>query len=262
MHFIDLDEAVNLGGHRFTLDDLAYLQRSVLDAVQAMAYIHGSGGNPAILSDLQITDNGTTFDLEKPAMVYYSGKVWEVDPEYGVTKGTGGEFKFQLFTEVNPNNPVTYGSGEQFNIHKNQKMKLVYTNLTGSDYVPLTAFTGSSWIPYTPTISADITFAGPGEHLNCRYRVQGKTLYLSVDFIGQFDVNNAPSITMPYGYKAKYNGNTLLASRTSPGSAGAIDIIRSSWNIDDNEIRFGNTEGGLLAAGAVEIHDTLIFEIA
>lgn len=262
MRFLDLDNAVNLGGHRLSVDDLQYLQDGIFDVVDAMARVIGSGSTAAILSDMAITDNGTTFNVEKPAAVYYQGKVWLVPSASNQVKGAGGEYKFQLVTELGANDPVTYGSGAQFNVHKNQYMRVVYTNLTGSDYVAFTAFTGSDWNAYTPATISDITYAGPGESLSCRYRVQGKTMFLSINFTGQFTNVSVPTISLPFNHKFKANGAKLLAGTTPAGADGAEGIVRAAWNANTNEIRFGNSTGSGLLVGAVDIRDTLIFEIA
>lgn len=264
MKYLNLDESTNVGGHPFSLDDLKYLQDGIFNAVEALAFIHGNGGDPALMSDLQVTDNGATFNINKPAVVYYSGKLYRIEPEFNVAKtiASGSAYKMQLVTVAHSSNPVTYESGNQLNVHKNEYMKLVYTNLTGSDYIPLANFTGSAWRPYTPTVTY-MTYAGGGERLNVRYRVEGRTMYLSIDFIGQFDSTGAPSITLPYDYKFFGNGGTLLAGTTpSPGGGGLENVIRALWTENTNVLQFGESDAGGLTSGSGAIHDTLVFEIA
>lgn len=202
MKQLKLDQSINVGGHRRSVDDLLYLQDSILDVAQALALMHGNSGSTAILSELEIEDLGATYNLNKPAVVYHDGKLYRVESVFGAAKGgVGSAFKFEMTTTVGANDPVEYENGSLFNVHIDETLQLRHTNAVGPQYIELSAAQASAWISF-PTTPTNITVIGVGEYCVVKYRVLGKTLFVYVSINGQLTANTF-SVPLPNAYKSK-----------------------------------------------------------
>lgn len=264
MHGLNITSGGNLGGHRLSLDDLLYLQLGLLDLASVFPTIIGQGFSDTILSELRIDDHGSTFDLEIPVAVIYQGEIHLVEPGFAQPKGPGGsEFKFQIVTENNANNPVIYASGTPINVHRNKKMVLVHTNISGADYVPVADFTASNWITYTPTV-AGLTYAGGGEFLELKYRNFGKTLFLSISLMGQKVASIDVDIPLPFSMTFKSKGRQVFSGFIHVLSDSGEDyIVAAQWEAGASSFGFRSTHasGGVIATGDIQVYGTITAEI-
>ncbi len=203
MKRMNLDSSINLGGHKRSVNDLETLQGSIDDICQAIGLMLGNSGSAAVLSELEIEDLGATYNLNKPASVFYNGKLYRVNSVFGAAKGgVGSEYKFEITTTPLADNPVTYQSGASFNVHIEEEMELRHTNASGAQYLALSAVTASEWITFPTTALTNLTVAGGGEYCRVKYRVLGKTLFCYVAVVGQL-TGTSFAIPLPNGYKTK-----------------------------------------------------------
>lgn len=261
MNRLNLDEAVNLGGHKMSLNDLNTLQLSTLDVAQALAYLIGQGGNNVILSKLDIDDRTNDFDLELPAMVYYNNKVYRVDAAFAQAKTAGGAYKFRIDTAVDGDNPVDYEDGSQYNVHIEETMTLVHTNQSGSEYVPLSSFESfNGWTEVTPELSGNFTVGGGVNKL--RYKVLGRLMFIEAVLSGTLDSQGIITIQLPYTYHFT-EAMSFLCYGTNQGPTDT-NILKVSTIADSQVISIGNYDGtnsSQLDAGAFSVNISFFAEI-
>ena len=260
MHRLNINPTDNTGGHRFSLNDFDYVQESVFDVCQGLAYIHGEGGTAIVLSDLRLTERTLDFDLELPVLVYYNGKIYIVNVRFGEAKSTapGAAFKFRIDTELGPNNPVTYQSGLQKNVHINEVMELVHTDLTGAEYLPFTVFT-ADWTQVASPVFAGITIDNPGEFLTVRYKKVGTVMNLNINLQGQKVVGVEPTIQLPYAYKFK-NDERFLATGSHQGPADQ-NLFGITATADTNQMTIRAHTIQSLDTGTMVLSLSITFEV-
>lgn len=217
MNRLNIADTVNLGGHKMSLNDLNTLQLSVFDVAQALAFMMGQGGTNIILSQLLIDDRVNDFDVELPAVVFYTGKLYEVPAAFSQAKSAGGAYKFRIDTAVDPDNPVTYQDGSSFNVHINETMTLVHTTQTGANYIPLSSFNSfNGWNEVEPS-TTNLDTGDPGDEKTLRYRIIGNTMFFTLHLIGTVSANGAVSVTFPWTIKSAADQN-VVAVGTRNGS--------------------------------------------
>lgn len=262
MRRLNLDPLVNTGGHRRSVNDLNYLQESIYDVVKALGTMVGNSvGGPVILGDFQLRDNGSTFDLLNQCAVFYQNKIYFVNAATGVAKsGAGGaEYKFQIVSTPGPDNPVSYQSGSPFNVHLTEDMQLVHTNLTGSTYVPLTAF-NTGWVTVSSPVTTGLTIDDPGQFVSIKYKRIGKTLNLWFRIVCTVDGVTYPSFNLPNGYKLKENIWQICGGFHTSGPDNNLMVV---YNGGGNPQLFFSPHDGtnFNADDNVDIRGSLTFEI-
>jgi hypothetical protein len=250
MKRLNLDSSVNLGGHKRSVNDLQQLQESIYDSVRALAYaIGGDSASPLILGDFQLRDNGSTFDLEAGCAVFYNNKVYFVPPAAAQPLSIGGVYKFQIVTTTGPNNPVTYQSGVNFNVHLDEVMNLVHTTTVGASYIPLSSFSTGGWTELDDNFeTASMTVAGGGEYFLCRYSKIGKTLHLYLDIVGTI-VTSPPQIYLPFNFKLKRSVLQYALGTRDIGGGFSFAGLRLVGTAGNNYIVVGLENGGAMSDG-------------
>lgn len=118
-----------LGLHPLTLQDLGYLQSSVLDGLSLLANSL-TGSQPCILSGIQLVEvyniGGSNFQYEVTEGIYWSGSEL-LFHEYSYHVGPISSTVRLQILETNLLTPVTYKSGVSKNVYK---YGYVETNLT------------------------------------------------------------------------------------------------------------------------------------
>lgn len=217
MHRLNLKPGINLGGHRLSVNDLAYLDAGLEDLAASLHAILGGPDTPCILSGFQLVDGASTFELLEDAYVSYGGEVYRVPAVPSTPKGgVGAAYKLEILTNVDPDNPVVYASGASFNVHTEKTMRLIHSNTSGANIFLLSNCNAGAWVTHSPTV-ANFTSSGPGESRELRWRRLGNTLHVYIYLVGQLTASN-PVITLPFSMKAAgFNWVHLQALATPTG---------------------------------------------
>jgi|GEM_PF-4724100 len=268
MNFLNINSTDNLGGHKRSNNDLYYIQQSVYDVCEALAITLGNTTSPLVLGDFALTDGATTFTLAFDAIVYYNRKLYRVSAATGVTKSVaaGAAYKFRIDTTLGLQNPVTYGSGAQKNVHLYEYMTLVHTELTGTNYVPLATMNVGTWIPYTPVLGSGFSAVTTSGY----YKVIGKTMHLRISVTAMNDDEGAKTVLLPGVYKCKHTARRMPgigeyiylppAAETGYEIGGTDYLFRLATIAGSNAITAVGVK--IMTKGQVfELDATLTFEI-
>jgi hypothetical protein len=130
MKFLNLDEAINLGGHKISLNDLYHLQAANQQLGQMICESFGAenlGGR--IISGVVRTTTGsptpTHFSYTGGWMVK-GGKIYKVNPFPSTALGGGAIVWFE-FKTINTYSPVMYQSGGSYQVHQEHQVDISYS---------------------------------------------------------------------------------------------------------------------------------------
>lgn len=138
MHFLNLNESVNVGGHRISVNDLYQLQTANEQLGQALCESFGAelvGGR--IIAGVVYSESGapspTHFAYSGGWMVK-GGKIYKVNP-LASTAIVGGFSVYFNFKTLNTFPLVTYQSGGTHQVHQHHEVDITYSNTTPSGTV-------------------------------------------------------------------------------------------------------------------------------
>lgn len=248
MKQLNIDPAVNVGGHKFSLNDLQYLQNSVFDMTQVFAFLLGQGAQNVILTVMQLDDRTNDFDLELPLWVYYNGEVYRCDAAFAQSKTSGGAYKFRIDTATHPDNPVQYADGNSYNVHIEKTMTLVHTTLSGANYVTLASLQQfNGWQTHDPSVS-NLDTSDPGDAKSLRYRVMGNTMFFTLKLKGTVSADGVISVAMPFTIQSPADQD-LFGVGTLDGS---IQLFSGSFANGTSAFSFATFTGTPSASDEVE----------
>ncbi len=147
MHFLNLNESVNVGGHRILINDLYQLQTANEELGQVFAESFGSTGSAGRILAGAIY---TTVGSPTPTSVSYSagwmifnGKIYKINALPSTPYILGAIIWLEFKTE-NTYPPVTYQSGAIYQVHQHHEVNVTYS---------VTPPSGTIFIDYVPAIS-------------------------------------------------------------------------------------------------------------
>lgn len=127
-----LNESVNLGGHRFSVNDLAQLSAANIQLGQIIGKLVGEEG-PGGTVLVGVRETTTATDISYTGgWIYKGGHMWRVNP-LPTTPTVSGHVIIFDYKIVN-GSPVTvsYQSGGQFNVHIERQVDILYTTIANA----------------------------------------------------------------------------------------------------------------------------------
>lgn len=258
MKYLNLLPAINLGGHPISLNDLTTIQNGIFDVLYGISGMGNDSQGIAILQPIEITESGSTFDNNAFFVILMgSAQLVRVVASTGAAKSSdpGAKYYIRVSNSVGADNPVSYESGQQFNVHFETSATLVHTHLpTGDDYL-ISLFNNNGWrgttlLEFGVDISAG-TFAS-------RYRViDGNTMMLYLQIIGQVETGVVKFILpKPYLFKKTFK-------QVVPGSNGGSSTSLVLQGVADGfELSLKEIDGTDISAGnSIAVEGYVYFEI-
>lgn len=127
MKYLNLDESINIGGHKVSVNDLYQLQQSTNHVGQAICESFGAeGAGGRIISGVVLTDNPTDIAYTGGWMIK-GGLLYKVNPLPTTTK-IGGYVVWFIFKKTNTYPVVPYQSGVNHQVHQQREVDIVYIN--------------------------------------------------------------------------------------------------------------------------------------
>lgn len=108
------------GGHPLKLDDLAYLQAGVIDALKGVVDGLGTNSQNFILQGVVVT----TFTYTG-GYIYFNGEIYPVDAGSVPPLGLGHQYYWQVDEVTESPSPTTYQNSVVRAVHVRRRMKLV-----------------------------------------------------------------------------------------------------------------------------------------
>lgn len=131
MKELKLDESVNIGGHRYSVNDFKHLSAGLQQLVQAYGSSFGAegpGGN--ILVGVELLSTATQISYTGGWM-YKDGKLWKVNPLPAQNIVQGHLIAF-VFKTVSTYPALTYQSGGQHQVHIERQVDIVQVSSLGT----------------------------------------------------------------------------------------------------------------------------------
>lgn len=129
MKFLNLNEAINIGGHKLSINDLYHLQKSNEQVAQAICESFGAeGAGGRIITGVVPTDTLTTIAYTAGWMIK-GGLLYKVNPLPTTTK-QAGYLAWFVFKTTNTYPAVPYQSGVNYQVHQQREVDIVYVNTT------------------------------------------------------------------------------------------------------------------------------------
>lgn len=127
MKDLRLNELVNLGGHRFSVNDLSQLMQATQQMAQIFGESFGQAGTGGIAL-VGIKETTTATDISySGGWLFKDGFMWKVNPLPPQTI-TAGQTIYFVFKTVNNAPPVTYQGGGQHQVHIERQIDILYTS--------------------------------------------------------------------------------------------------------------------------------------
>lgn len=127
MRDIEFDESINLGGHRFSNNDIFQLKTAIQQLATAYAEsfgTHGSGG--IMLAGGKETTTATDISYSG-GWLYHNGAFWKVNPMAAQTI-TAGHIILFIYKTIRNYTAVNYQSGASFQPHIERFVEVIYTD--------------------------------------------------------------------------------------------------------------------------------------
>lgn len=250
MKHLNLDEIINIGGHRLSLNDLYQLQKANEQLAQAICESFGAEGvGGRVISGVELTDTPTEIAYTAGWMIK-GGLMYKVNPLPTTTKQIGYYALF-IFKKTNTYPAVTYQSGSVYQIHQQREVDIIYTNTLPSgtinvDYTSPFSVTfkrisditteldsvsqtvNNGWITHdqsyiqTNLLYFGVTAVASGTFL--KYKKMGRTLFLNANIVLAAPSPQNFSIAFPTAISPKIAANHALIVATD--TKGFAD---SSW---------------------------------
>ena len=243
MNYLNLSPANNQGGHPVSLQDFLYLQNGIFDVLWAMTAKGYDDQGLAILQQVEITDNGTTFDHNGFWFIYMSlGFACFVPAATGVAKDPAGTSKYYLSvtTTSDPDNPVTYQSGQNKTVHQLTSASIVHTSSPGGNDILLSNFNFNQFRDNGTFTLSGVNTGVSGGHESFRYRtIDSNTLLVYISFKGD-TTGDQIQITLPFPYALRSNSAQVIYCKDT---LNAEYTAKAFTVADDDKIQIDRISG-------------------
>jgi len=256
MKILDLSQSNNIGGHKFTNNDLDQLNQQSIQLAKCFAESFGDVGlGGRIIAGVKDTSTATEVSYTG-GWIYSKGAMWRVNPLLP-TPIDNAKVVWFIF-RINNNYPaVTYESGIPFQVHKELVIDIVYQSTPPSgalniDYTALFFLTqrriedisadvftntlyrndiNAPWVFLNNVdtaflIDSGITNLTPNSYL--KYKIIGSTLHLNINLDAIAPFPRVSVLNFPTGIDIKVNPSILASDTQNIRQPARIDFTPST----------------------------------
>lgn len=245
MNYLNINEASNLGGHPFSLNDLDSIQMGTIDLMNAVSAQHYDDFGVCLLSPPKVSISGGNYSNGIFYVILFGdGQVLRVASSSGValSGAPGAKFYVRVSTAFLTGNPVTYESGASKNVHAESSAQLVHTASPGGNDYPFTHFNLCDWIDGSSAFStAGLNTGVAGGYFSARYRlVSNNTMLLYFRMKGP--VTGQVKLLLPFPYLSRNNYAQVIYGENLSDSETTMKLLAAQDSFEIIVDRIGGTD--------------------